>query len=29
LQTALGLLQGKAVNGVLTFQLKPEEGLRP
>jgi len=25
-QTALGPLQGKAVNGVLTFQLKPEQG---
>jgi len=24
-QTALGPLQGKAVTGVLTFQLKPEE----
>jgi len=26
LQTALGPLQGRAVNGVLTFQLKPEDG---
>lgn len=25
MQTALGPLQGRAVNGVLTFQLKPED----
>lgn len=28
LQTALGPLQGRAVNGVLTFQLKPEDGAK-